>query len=63
MRLIELVLTLPNLPNPDIEKLSSIVLMYCNQNQQFYKSETNDEALDKLCGCLEHLITIHKVGI
>ncbi|RZC32277.1 nascent polypeptide-associated complex subunit alpha, muscle-specific form-like [Asbolus verrucosus] len=60
MRLIELVLTLPNLSDTDIKKLSSIVLAYCDQNNFFYKSESNDEALDKLCGCLEHIVTIHK---
>jgi hypothetical protein len=60
MKVIELVLTLPNLSESNVKKLSTIVLKYCNLNQYFYKTENNDEAIDKLCVCLEHLVANHK---
>ncbi|EFA10163.2 mucin-4 [Tribolium castaneum] len=60
MRLVELIVTSPSLSKSDVKKLSSTILCYCHQNLYFYKSDGNDEAIDKLCSCVENIVTIHK---
>lgn len=53
-------LNFPTLNQEDNEKLSQIIVEYLNPSLTVYTEDTNEEALSKLCLCVEHVLKIRK---
>ncbi|CAH0556055.1 unnamed protein product [Brassicogethes aeneus] len=60
MDLVALCLVLPNLKKDDELKLTDVVAHYLESHLKVYSESDNEEAISKICVCLEHVLKIHK---